>query len=45
VRYVPGNHHGWRIAVDAAGHDRLWSLYMRRRENHRTGFLSADAKE
>jgi hypothetical protein len=36
---------GLLFAVDVAGRKRLWSLYMRRRENHRTGFLSEEAKE
>jgi hypothetical protein len=31
--------------VDAGDGKRLWSLYMRRRENLRIHFLSADAKE
>jgi len=35
----------WAFPVDAAVGKRSWSLYMRRRENHRTGFLPADAKE
>jgi hypothetical protein len=33
------------FAVDDAVGKRLWSLYMRRREVHRTGFQSLEAKE
>ncbi len=31
--------------LTSPGRKRLWSLYMRRRENHRTEFLSEEAKE